>query len=132
VSEHRPVAPERSMSAWSMWLPPAAMACTRVSTLRPGGPADPSRQVDRGVDQAFEPEPDDQRGHQQQPGIGHQIGLVEGHLDAVDSARYWRHRKCLLVLVMNSDFDTAIFPGREALSADARLSTQVVHRCIEA
>jgi len=28
--------------------------------------------------------------------------------------------------------DTAIFPVREALSADARLSTQVVHRWIEA
>ena len=30
------VAPERSTSAWSMCEPPATMACTNVSTLRPG------------------------------------------------------------------------------------------------
>ena len=55
------------------------------------GPADTAREVDGGVDQAFQPEPHGQRGHQQQPGVGHQIGLVEGHLDAVDSARYFGH-----------------------------------------
>ena len=30
------VPPQRKMSAWSMWLAPATMACTRVNTLRPG------------------------------------------------------------------------------------------------
>lgn len=30
------VPPEGSISAWSMWLAPATMACTRVNTLRPG------------------------------------------------------------------------------------------------
>ena len=49
--------------------------------------SDASGEVDRRVDQALETEADDQRGHQQQPGVGHQIRLVEGHLDAVDSAR---------------------------------------------
>ena len=65
--------------------------------LAPGKrPADPARQVDHLVDQALEAEADHQRGHEHQTGVGHQIGLVEGHLDAVDSARYCRHRKCLL------------------------------------
>src|SRR5579863_4536922 len=32
----------------------------------------------------------------------------------------------------NSVFDTAIFPSREALSADTRLPTPFVYRCIEA
>jgi hypothetical protein len=50
-----------------------------------------AREVDGGVDQAFEAEAHHQCGHEQQPGIGHQIGLVEGHLDAVDSARYCVH-----------------------------------------
>jgi hypothetical protein len=49
---------------------------------------DPSGEVDRAIDQAFETEPHHQSGHQDQPGIGHQIRLVEGHLDPVDSARY--------------------------------------------
>jgi len=61
-------------------------------------PTDAPREIDGGVDQAFETKTGYQRGHQQQPGIGHQIGLVEGHVDPVDSARYWAHWKCLLVL----------------------------------
>ena len=43
-------------------------------------------------------------------------------LDAIDSARYCSHRKCLLCWCENNDFDIVIFPAREALSADARLS----------
>ena len=54
-------------------------------------PTDTTREVDRGVDKALETEASDQRGHHQQPGVGHQIGLVEGHLDAVNSARYFGH-----------------------------------------
>jgi hypothetical protein len=50
-----------------------------------------ARKVDSGVDQAFETEADHQRGHEQQAGVGHQVGLVEGHLNAVDSARYCTH-----------------------------------------
>ncbi len=50
--------------------------------------ADPAREVDGGIDQALEAEPGHQRGHEQQTGIGHQVRLVEGHLDAVDPARY--------------------------------------------
>ena len=49
---------------------------------------DPAPEVDQVIDQAFETKPDHQCGHQQQPGIGHQVRVVEGHLDAVDSARY--------------------------------------------
>jgi len=47
-----------------------------------------TRQVDHLIDQAFETKPNPQGGHQQQPGIGYQVGVIEGHLDAVDSARY--------------------------------------------
>jgi hypothetical protein len=63
---------------------------------------DTTRQVDHVVDQSFETKPDHQGGHQQKPGVGHQVRVIEGHLDAVDSARYWRHRKCLLLLVRNA------------------------------
>jgi hypothetical protein len=75
------VAPERSMSAWSMWLPPATMACTKVSTLRPGSrAADTSREANGGVDEALrDPRRTTRVADQQQAGIGHQIGLVEGH-----------------------------------------------------
>src|ERR1035437_4268584 len=52
------------------------------------GTTDPARQVDDLVDKSFETETDPQGGHQQQPGIGYQVGVIEGHLDAVDSARY--------------------------------------------
>ena len=34
--QHPPVAPARSLSAWSMWDPPARIAATSVRTLRPG------------------------------------------------------------------------------------------------
>ena len=49
---------------------------------------DTTGQVDHLVDQGFETKLDHQSGHQQQPGVGHQIRLIEGHLDAVDPARY--------------------------------------------
>jgi hypothetical protein len=64
--------------------------------LAPGqGAADPAHQANGGVDQLLDPKPGGQGGHQQQPGVGHQVLVVEGHLDAVDSARYWLHWKCL-------------------------------------
>lgn len=47
-----------------------------------------TRQVDQVIDQAFETQSDHQRGHQQQPSVGHQMGVIEGHVDPVDSARY--------------------------------------------
>ena len=59
-------------------------------------PADAPRQVDGGVTELLEPEPLGQGGDEHQPGVGHQVRLVEGHRDPVDSARYWLHRKCLL------------------------------------
>ena len=92
---------------------------------------DTSDETDGGIDEALEIETGDQRRHQQQPGIGHQVGLVEGHANPVDPARYWLHRKCLLVLG-NATSNTAILPAREALSADARTSTRSYHRWIEA
>jgi hypothetical protein len=56
----------------------------------------PAAETDGGIDEHLETEALDERGHQHQPRIGHQIRLVEGHHNAVDSARYWLHRKCLL------------------------------------
>jgi len=50
--------------------------------------ADAATETDGGIDQALEIEPGDQGGDQQQPGIGHQVGLVEGHANPVDPARY--------------------------------------------
>jgi len=73
------------------------------------GPTDTARQVDGGVDQAFETEADNQCGHQNHAGIGHQVGLVEGHLDAVDSARYCGHKSASW-FGDNSDFVHRYFP----------------------
>ena len=44
-----------------------------------------------GVHQGFEAELSHHRGHQQQPSIGDEVALVEGHLIPVDAARYWLH-----------------------------------------
>ena len=85
--------PARSTSAWSMWVAPATIACTRLSTLRPGRkPPTRHRQVERRVASGS-------RGRagcttvatSKQAGVGHEVRLVEGHLDPVDAARYWSH-----------------------------------------
>ena len=127
------VAPDRSMSAWSMWRTPATMACTKVSTLRPGRapPTRPERWTVALIRRSS-PSRDTNVATSSSPALATRLRLVEGHLDAVDSARYFGSLKVPPGSGRNCDFDTAIFPGREALSADARLSTQVAHRCIEA
>ena len=64
-----------------MWLAPATMACTRVKTLRPGlNPPARSVKPDCGVDQGLQAQAGHQGGHHDQPGVGHQAWLVEGHL----------------------------------------------------
>jgi hypothetical protein len=57
--------------------------------------ADSAHQANGDVDEVLDAEAGGQRGHQQQPGVGHQVLVVEGHRDAVDSARYSLHWKCL-------------------------------------
>jgi hypothetical protein len=59
------------------------------------GAARPSEEPDHGVDHSLQIQAQGERGHQDQPGVGHEGPLVEGHLDAVDSARYSLHWKCL-------------------------------------
>ena len=54
-------------------------------------PADASTETDRGVDQPLETEPEGQRADEDQAGIGHQVGVVEAHPDAVDPVRYSTH-----------------------------------------
>jgi hypothetical protein len=44
-----------------------------------------------GVYQRFKAHPGHQSGHHDQPGVGYQARVVEGHLDAVKTARYWLH-----------------------------------------
>jgi hypothetical protein len=50
-------------------------------------PTDSSPQAHNLVDEGFEPEADHQRGRDDQPAIGHESGVVEGHRDAVGHAR---------------------------------------------
>ena len=50
-----------------------------------------SRQTDHRVDQRFELEANGQRGDQQQPGVGNQVGVIEAHPDPVDGMRYSTH-----------------------------------------
>ena len=90
------VFPERSTSTWSMCEPPATIVCTSVSTLRPGS-APPTRPTRRTVEFTSRSilGTGDQRAHQQQPGVRHQVRFVEGHLETVDAVRYSLHWKCL-------------------------------------
>jgi hypothetical protein len=46
-----------------------------------------ARQSHGGVDQRFQPQTNRQSGHQQKTGVGHQIGIIEGHGKTVDPAR---------------------------------------------
>ena len=55
------------------------------------GSAHPSGEADGAVDQPFKIEPNDQRADQQQPGIRHQVRLVEPHPDPVHRMRYSAH-----------------------------------------
>ena len=65
--------------------------------LAPGLEATGARtKADGRVAQGLEAEPGDHGGDEQQARIGHQIRVIEGHGNPVDSARYWLHRKCLL------------------------------------
>jgi hypothetical protein len=73
-----------------MWLARAMIACTRLSTLRPGS-APPTRPVRRSVDQRFEAETHDQCRDEQQAGDGDEVRLVECHLGPVEIARYLSH-----------------------------------------
>jgi hypothetical protein len=54
-------------------------------------PAGPVGEPDCGVDQGLQTQAGHQRGHQDQPGVGHQARLVENHLHPVNPARYWLH-----------------------------------------
>lgn len=50
----------------------------------------------RRIDQRLEIEPLTQRRGQQQPGVGDEIAVVEGDVNAVQGLRYSTHWKCLL------------------------------------
>lgn len=49
-----------------------------------------------GVHEILETKALHDRRHEQEPGVGDEVGLVEAHHDAVNPARYWLHWKCLL------------------------------------
>jgi hypothetical protein len=71
-----------------MWLPPATIEDTNVSTLRPGR-APPMRPRSLTVTLiSLETETHHQGGDEEQPGVGHQARLVEGHRQPIDPARY--------------------------------------------
>jgi hypothetical protein len=70
-----------------MWDPPATIACTRRQHLAARQrAADTARQPHHRVHDPLQLEPRDQRPNEKQPGVGHQIRVVEVHLDAVDHA----------------------------------------------
>ena len=82
------VAPERSTSAWSMWLPPATMACTKVSTLRPGTLRDTTHQLAL---------PGLSRAHQRaQTAAGLATGVSSKVTPIPSTHAILAHRKCLL------------------------------------
>ena len=82
-----------------MWEPPARIADTNVSTLRPGF-APPTRPPNRTVliHQTLQPQPIHQRPRHQQTRVGYQPLIIENHPIPVDIVRYSTHRKCLQTL----------------------------------
>ena len=87
------------------------------------GPADPVDESNPLVHEGLETEPDHQRGRHDQPGVGHQRRVIEGHRHAVDRARYSTSPKVPPRAADPDDFDIAIVPAQEALFADTRPST---------
>ena len=85
------VPPERNMSAWSMWLAPATMACIRV-TLRPG-PAPPTLPVSCTL--AFTRRSSSRRTAtvptSSSPALATRFGSSKRHSNAVDGVRYSTH-----------------------------------------
>jgi hypothetical protein len=53
--------------------------------------ADAAGEPQRGVDEPLDAEPDDEGRDEQQPGVCHEVRLVECHLDPVETARYLFH-----------------------------------------
>src|ERR1019366_10665735 len=100
--------------------------------LAPGWEAtDASTKAEGRVAQVLETELGDQGSDEQQAGIGHEIRVIEGHRDPVDSARYWLHRKCLLGVGETVTSNITIFPSGEAFSADTRAVNQLSRRWIQ-
>jgi hypothetical protein len=77
----RRIAPARTWSAWSMWLPPARIEKTRVSTFRPGSapPTRPARRTKRFTSDSRR-KADGECRRQDQPGVGHEARVVECHI----------------------------------------------------
>jgi hypothetical protein len=60
--------------------------------LAPGKRAtDASTEPDGAVHQPLEAQAEDERADEDEPGVGHQVGVVEAHRDAVDPVRYSAH-----------------------------------------
>ena len=84
----RRVAPARRRSAWSMWVAPARIARDQGQHLSPRtSAADPATEAHQLVHQRLEPEAHHERRRHDQPGVGHERRIVEGHADALDRAR---------------------------------------------
>ena len=73
----------------------------------------PARKPHRAIDQRLQRQSRRQRRDHQQASIGHQVRVVEGHLDPIDRARYSTHRKCLLELTTTTtSTPSSSQPGR--------------------
>ena len=55
------------------------------------GAADTSSETDSAVHQLLQAQAEDQGADKDQPGIGHQVGIVEAHPQTVDTVRYSTH-----------------------------------------
>jgi len=55
------------------------------------GATDPAEQLHRRVDDGFQTESMSERRDEQQPGVRHQIRIIEGDIDPVNRARYSCH-----------------------------------------
>jgi hypothetical protein len=53
--------------------------------------ADATSETNGGVDQPLEAQAQHQRAYEDEPGVGHQVGIVEAHRNAIDPVRYSTH-----------------------------------------
>ena len=89
-------------------------------------PADPTTEAHHLVHQRLEPQADHERGRHDEPSVGDERRVVEGHRRRVRSCAMMSSQEVPPWCWEHVASRTTIFPSREALSADARPSDHSV------
>ena len=117
------VAPARRASASSIESPPASAEWIRVIALCPDiGPARRIPEVHVLVEQLQQTQVLGQRGRQHEPGVGHEMVVVEDHLAPVQAVAK-SHRESAFLVWVWAVSATTIFPFQKGVFADTRRPT---------